>query len=191
MRHRSRRRFLLFFLITGTAASAWLLQRADEPARDALPLLSGSPDYYMEGFQVKVIGDNEGLRYHLDGRSLKHFSGEGSAVVDKPRLRVYGHGSEDWELSAGVAYLAGSGEPVLLEKDVRANRVTMDSLQRLEIRTDRLTIDSSGRFMETDEAVTVEHFNGLTLARGMKVDLNNRTMNLHAEVHGEYRTYPQ
>lgn len=186
MRRATRRRVLLLSLVLASLASAWLLQRAERPEQVATPELQQVPDYYMEQFDLKVLVAGEGLRYRLQGQALKHFTDQGGATVVQPRLRVFAAEQGDWLLQAEQGEVHDEGDRVEFAGAVEVVHPSLDPWRRVAISTDTLSVYPEESYMETDDAVTVQHFNGVTLARGMRVDFNDRTLRLRAEVHGEY-----
>lgn len=182
----TRRKFLLGFLLLGSLSSWLLLDRQEFDWQPGVELPQALPDSYIQDFDLKFLQGDEGVKYRLFADRWTYFDDRQLSELKKPRLKIVMASGAYWEIYAQTAQMLDNGRQVHFEQDVIIRRVAVNVAEGLEITTEYLDVWPINETMKTAAAVSIKHFNGLTLGRGMEADFSMQRVTLLNDVFGEY-----
>lgn len=181
-------KWLVVVMVVALSTLSWWMPLEQTPVTT---LVTGSEprhvsDYDLAGFDITTMDSAGQPRYQLQGHSMRHYADDDTAIVLQPRLTVYRHQGAPWLMSAGQAQVAKGAETVLLQEDVKLQRVTDVPQDKIEVQTPALRVMPDRQYADTDQPVTIISDMGVTRAVGMKADLKAEHLELLAQVRGEY-----
>ena len=77
------------------------------------------PDYYIENFTATGMNEVGQRAYILQAERMAHFPDDDSALLDNPHLIEFAEGAAPRHTYAKSGWLAGGGDELLLEGDVK------------------------------------------------------------------------
>lgn len=144
------------------------------------------PDFYLADFDLTTMNVAGRPRYQLQGQGMNHYADDDTSEVKLPQLTMYRQGSAPWFVRAEQAQVTAGGETVLLQGEVKLDRLMEDKGGKLEIHTPALRVVPAKEYAETDQPVAIVTDFGVTRAIGMRADLKQEQLQLLAQVRGEY-----
>jgi len=152
--------------------------------------LRHDPDYFFENFETTVMGTDGTPRYRLFADKMFHYPDTDTATLDNPKILVYMEGAAFWDVRAEQALIKQQEGFVQMQGKVIMQRKVPDSLSDQKIDVEILTSDvdvyTEKEYMETEQAVTINHQMGRTQSVGMRADLAQRRLFLLSSVRGRY-----
>jgi lipopolysaccharide export system protein LptC len=181
------RRFSLTLILLAAALAWWLSQEPEDRMFIPQPKPAHEPDYFLDGFETTVAGEDGHFRYRLNGATLTHYPDTDTALLEQPRLLVNTADGGRWLVSATEATAQQQTGHIHLEGQVIVHR---DSRARpadsLTLETEALDVYVDDDYADTDADVTITRPTGVTRARGMRVNFPQRHLYLKSQVRGEY-----
>lgn len=182
-------KFRALALAVTVIALITLLWRSDEPATpiDATALRGESePDSFVMGGQFLSFDESGQLISRFESQRVEQFEDEQLTRMQKPSALFYGkNGEASWLGQADEGRFLQNDEVAHLTGNVQITRQTAD-LKPLTLKTVELTLNNSNRTLYTDTNVEITDALGVTRAQGMKVWIDNRILELNAQVEGRY-----
>jgi lipopolysaccharide export system protein LptC len=117
---------------------------------------------------------------------MSHYADDDTSRMAVPQLTIYRQGAAPWFVRSRQAQVAAGGESVLLQDEVKVERLMEDQRGKLEIDTSALRVVPAKEYAETDQPVTIVTGLGMTQAIGMQADLKQQYLQLLAQVRGDY-----
>ena len=144
------------------------------------------PDFYLTDFDLTTMNATGRPRYFLQAADMRHYADDDTSTLIRPSLTVYREAAVPWRVRSDQAQVTAGGESVLLQDDVRIQRMSTMPRDTMEIRTAWLRVIPAEQYAETDQSVTIESEMGVTRAIGMRADLKRRQLELLHQVRGDY-----
>lgn len=182
------KRHITLWIVLLLAVLSWWVQRQEDKSFEQ-PEESESlvMDFSFSDFVITAMDDDGVPKHRLLGKSMIHYANTDYAELIEPRLEVYREaGLKPMTLDSEFALVYQNGELVLLQGEVILLRHDEARQNIMEVQTRDVWVYHEQEFAETGEMVTITDNMGTTTAKGMKLDMKAGTIELLAEVRGEY-----
>lgn len=181
-------KWLVVLVVIALSTLSWWLPLGHEPviALVTAPEKRHIVDYDLTDFVVTTMNAAGRPRYRLQARAMRHYADDDTADVSLPQLTMFRHDAASWFVRAEQAHVTAGAETVFLQDRVKAERLTEDKDDTLEIRTTALKVVPAEEYAETDQPVTIVTALGVTQAVGMQANFKQQRLELLAQVRGEY-----
>ena len=164
--------------------SIWLLSgedsKKDSPQNDEQVRTS---DYSMTEFTLTVMDDSGSPSRVIAGDKMSHYPDDDSTVILFPVARVIDQEEDDWILSSNKGKTQGKGDEIILTGNVI---ITRQDNNEIELRTEKFILDTLHNTAYTDLAVSMKSPYGNTDSVGLHAALEDKMINLHSRVKGQY-----
>ncbi len=140
-------------------------------------------DYGMTNFTMTVMDKDGKPARVINGEKMSHYPDDDSTEIIFPTTRFVKQDENAWLISSDHGRTEGKGNEILLTGHVE---ITQENNNDLVLDTDKLTIDTVQNTAFTDSAVTMKSPYGETNSVGLHADLQDKTINLHSRVKGQY-----
>lgn len=144
------------------------------------------PDFYLADFDLTTMNAAGRPRYYLQAAGMQHYADDDTSQLTMPTLTVYRPAAPPWRVRSDLAQVAAGGQAVLLQDDVRVQRVTTLRRDAMEISTSVLRVVPAEEYAESDQPVTIVSDLGVTRAIGMHADLKRQQLQLLDQVRSDY-----
>lgn len=183
-------RFTLWFPLGIMVLLALLTFWLDRTVQGPLLKRDGSarhePDYWVENFVAKRLGE-DGLPLHtLAAVKLEHFPDDDTTVLTRPNFTAMDLNRVPTRIAAQNGLVSSDGKEVYFSRNVLVRKDAGAGKDWLTIATEYLHITPDQDIARTDRAVTIKTPAAVITATGM--ELNNRTqvVKLLSRVKGHY-----
>ncbi len=188
MRSLPTKRHITLWILLLLAVLSWWLQRQEgqsfQPPEKGESLVM---DFSFSDFVITAMDNNGEPKHRLLGKSMIHYVDTDFAELTEPRLEVYREMElEPMTLDSERALIYQNGDSVLLQGEVVLLRHDEARENIMKVLTRDVWVYHDQEFAETGERVTITDNMGITTAKGMKLDMKAGTIELLAEVRGEY-----
>lgn len=166
----STRELVMAVALAAAGLAAWWYRAGGPPEVAPSVPQQGRPDYLVEQVAaVTMSADGEPLR-RLRAPQLRHYAQDGGSELDAPVLRLLEPGQPEWVIRAEQAWVSATGEEVLLEGRVIAERAASIEQPSMRILTSELLLLEATGYAETDRFVELERGDDwLTAVEGMQL----------------------
>ena len=167
----------------------WLLLKNNSSPEDttASNQVIKTSDYAMTDFTLTVMDLNGHPSRIITGSEIDHYPKDDSTVILNPVAQFIQLGQDTWQVSANKGNTVGKGDNILLTGNVI---VTQPGNPEIELQTEALNLDTLHNTAYTDLAVTMKSPYGITKSVGLHAALDQKTVNLHSRVKGQYDAPP-
>ena len=181
-------KWLVVLTVVGLSTLSWWMPIEQAPVSKLVtaPEKRHIADFYLTDFDLTTMNAAGHPRYYLQAKGLQHYADDDASQLQMPRLTVYRPAAPAWLLSSDQAQVAAGGQSVLLQDNVKVQRLATNKRDTLELTTSALRVVPAKQYAETDQAVTIVTDLGITRAIGMQADLQQRRLQLLAQVRGDY-----
>jgi lipopolysaccharide export system protein LptC len=170
-------------LLAGAAVSGWLLQ--GEYTATGQPTASpGGPDLFVNGMDLKIIGEDGNVRYRVQASRLEHFPSDDHSELTDPFLRVFGQERAIWDVRSERGRVADQGDTVWLLGRVVINRPQYADQRALNVVTSDLLVKPQADTAETDATAVIQSGHYRIEGVGMLANLRESRLDLRARVQG-------
>ena len=141
------------------------------------------PDFIVQDYTVKKLGEDGKLRNQLVGKSMTHYPDDDSTDVLQPRMTYFG-GPHPMQLRSHKASVSKDGKVVILREDVLGWRDATADSPAMSLSTSSLTVYPDEDIANTLAPVTIQH--GQSTVNGIGLDLDNKLhiLSLRNQVRG-------
>lgn len=166
----------------------WLASpQADEPMPKT-PLAQSAQfeqtsDYGMTQFTMTIMDENGRPVRVIKGDKMTHFPIDDRTDIINPIAEFLNEQQDTWVVTAHHGTTHGKGQEILLTDNVMIKRQDDNST---EMRTTVLTLNTEKSTAYTDAPVTMISPYGETQSVGLHATLDDKTINLHSRVKGQY-----
>lgn len=177
-------RYLKVALLIAALVTVWMV--FDSPDKDpevVAPLVQRTSDYGMTDFIMTVMGEDGKPSRIIKGSETARYPADNSSEIIHPETIVFGRNKDDWHIEADRADTQGKGEHIILTGNVIITNMDDPGVQLL---TDVLNLDTVHNTAYTDRPVLMKSPQGDTESVGFHAALQERTINLHSRVRGQY-----
>ncbi|HWT14660.1 MAG TPA: LPS export ABC transporter periplasmic protein LptC [Patescibacteria group bacterium] len=183
----SRLQLLVAVLLAAiAAATGWMLFRdfdQSKPDRFAGP---SRPSYELIDFELDAFDEHGKIAFRTKAPRLLHDERVKGMAVTTPQFRLYGDDGQSWQARSATAWIDHVAKRIDLESDVAIRRDTEVAGDAWSMTTERLVAHTETRRIETDRVVDVRRPGSILSGRGLSADLNEKTFELKADVHGSF-----
>lgn len=171
---------LLALAAAGSELVLWLLR---EPAPDEL--FTGPPrsDYTLAGYTLDALDSTGNPSFSISGPRLARNHADGSIHADTPDYVLAGTGPEPWRGHSESAWVSADGSLMKLLGAVALERPASPAGGAITVHTRDLTVHPRTGKVETAAAATIEGAGSILRGTGLRGDLNEKTLELLADVH--------
>ncbi len=175
------------YLVVGfLAAATWWLASRGSHSVSALYRRPPSPGYYFKDATLTETDDTGKINLTLLTRSAQQDSD--TRLIQLHDINVEYQTQEDarWHLTADEGSMPTGANVLTLHGHVVMHALG-GSAQGAVIRTDTLSLDRASLVASTTNAATIEWSPHQLTARGLRIDLTRKTLELENAVHGTFR----
>jgi lipopolysaccharide export system protein LptC len=172
-----------------------LLWQSEEPttANDAVELRGeAEPDSFVTGGRYLSFSETGQLTSRIESPRIEQFESDQAIRMQQPRATLFGEDDgASWELEAQQGEFQEALDLIQLTGNVRIirladNRATMPPSTPMSLFTEALTLNNEDQTIFTSEPVEIRDALGTTRAIGMKAWIDQRILELNAQVEGRY-----
>ena len=178
-------------LIATFVALIAVLWQSDEPTSpiDAAALRGeAEPDSFVVRGQYLSFGQTGQLSSRIKSQRIEQFESDRLTRMQQPRATLYTEtGDASWQAEAEKGEFLEARDLINLTGNVRIVRLA-DQRGPMSLSTQALTLNNGERTIYTSEPVELNDALGITRATGMKAWIDERILELNAEVEGRYET---
>lgn len=176
-------------LMAGTTGVLILLFMLSYLDSGAPPSLTADQDkkpqvkFYITQANSREFDDQGLLDFTLNSDSVRHDPRNGSARLSNPHLEVFRDGNLQWITDAQLGIVSQHGNQVKLRQRVVVRSADEQSIMT----TPTLIIYPEKKLAKTEQPVTLRNPHGFTRSIGLTADLNQKRIDLHQQVRGQYQ----
>jgi lipopolysaccharide export system protein LptC len=174
-------------LITGllavAAVSGWLLQ-GEGVLTDQPPPSPGGPDLFVNGMDLKIIGEDGNVQYRVQASRLEHFPYDDHSELTGPFLQVFSQQQPSWDARSERGRVADQGDSVWLLGRVVINRPPYAARRALNVVTSDLVVKPRSDTAETAAAAVIQSGAYRIEGVGMLANFRENRLDLHSRVRG-------
>jgi len=164
--------------------SLWLLSGEDaEKTTSSDSELNKASDYAMTDFTMTVMDQNGNPSRIITGKEMAHYPEDDSTEITFPSAEFIEQGKNTWIITSNKSTTQGKGDDILLIGNVI---ITQKENPDTELRTEKLNLDTLNNTAYTDLAVSMKSAYGNTESIGLHAALEDKMINLHSRVKGQY-----
>ncbi|NQY27105.1 MAG: LPS export ABC transporter periplasmic protein LptC [Piscirickettsiaceae bacterium] len=164
-------------------ATLWLLSGDDENDKKEHLKINRANDYAMTDFTLTIMNELGQPARVIIGDEMAHYPKDDSTEVINPVAYFIGQENDTWVISSNKGQTTGKGGDIFLTGNVIISR---ENNNEIELRSEELHLDTVHNTAYTDVAVTISSPYGQTNSVGLHATLDDKTINLHSKVKGQY-----
>ncbi len=177
---------LAVLLLLGTLAYE-LGQHRGDPSSATSSEDASLPDYKATVIQSISTDDQGQVIRHMTADTLEHYSHPiDHANLLHPRVIMLAKNVPTWEILANDGVSLDNNTHLILSDHVHGRRITQIPQDALQIDTSLMHAYPDTQTIDTDVAVHINAYQGITDALGMDASLKSGLLNLHHQVRGTY-----
>lgn len=173
---------VLAALALGTQYLVWLNR-----ARDNAQTFAGPPrsDYTLSDFSLDALDSHGRRSFQVSGPALaRRGDSDGSIYVTAPDYLLVDGGGRPWRGTSESAWVDKDGEVMKLQGQVEMHRAgSEDAGDPIRITASELTAWPRTGKIASDTPVTITRPGSILSGTGMRGDINDKTLELLADVH--------
>jgi LPS export ABC transporter protein LptC len=143
--------------------------------------------YYLNDATLTELGADGRPRVVVRARSIEQQLSDQSVRLDALELDYSTERQGRWQVTAQTGRMPSDRGSLLLAGDVRVTGAADAGQGKAVIRTDELAYDTRSNVVQTAAPVVVEFGPHELRGRGMRVGLNEGTLRLESNVHGQFK----
>jgi len=179
---------LLIILVILAVASYGLLQLVESGKIAPQTTSESVADLVIRDFNATRYGPSGEPVQRLRAARMDHFSHRESQLW-QPHITGLVHGQAQWEVWSEQATLSADGNLAHLLGQAHLRQYKDELHAALHIDSSEVRLDIPANFAQTEQWSTIYHIGGQTSAMGMAAWLNEKRLDLRAQVHTTY--HPQ
>jgi len=169
----------------------WLMLGKPEEVIEAAKESSAyndTSDYAMTNFTMTIMDENGQPARVIKGQDMAHYPEDDSTKITQPIAQFIQAQKDTWILTSDRGETHGKGDNILLLDNVI---ITRKDNNEVALHTTKLNLDTIKQIAYTDAPVKMISPYGETNAVGLHATLDEKTINLHSRVKGQYDAPPQ
>ena len=183
----SRLQVLLALVLAAiAAATGWMLFRDFGQAKPDRFSGPSRPSYELIDFELDAFDTQGKIAFRAKAPRLLHDERVKGMAVTTPIFHLFGDNGQRWLARSASAWIDTVAKRIDLDTDVAVSRDTEDAAEAWSLNTERLVAHTETRLIESDRDVVVQQPGSILRGRGLSADLNARTFELKADVHGQF-----
>jgi LPS export ABC transporter protein LptC len=143
--------------------------------------------YYLNDATLTELGPDGRPRVVVRAKSIEQQLSDQSVRLDALELDYSTERQGRWRVTAQTGRMPSDRGSLLLSGDVRVTGTATAGQGQAVIRTDELAYDTRSNVVQTAAPVVVEFGPHELRGRGMRVGLNEGTLRLESNVHGQFK----
>lgn len=172
-------------LAVAAAFTTWLvLANRTTPLTTAVAPTHEVPDYTVSEAVVSKFGQDGGLRFLLDAKTIEHLPVSGASTLEQIRLYYYDPSGRRWRITAKHGRLSADGEHLALAGDVRARQLSLPN--PLRFAAAEVQVGLKARTVRSTARVRIWQKGLQLVGIGLEADLATDVVRLDREVKGRY-----
>ncbi|WP_397451416.1 LPS export ABC transporter periplasmic protein LptC [Pseudomonas sp. NA-150] len=181
------RRFLFLGVIAGLVAAAgyWNINPETFLEKKAAQIDAGTIDFYAINAHSRQFLPDGKLQYDMTADKVEHLQVSDVTLLTMPDLNMFRGAAYPWHVQSLKGEVSPGGDHVELIDQVRIAR-TDEKNRTTIITSSRMTVFPQKQYAQTEQAVRIDGFGGVSTGTGMKAYLNDGRMNLLSKVRGLY-----
>ena len=165
-------------------ATLWLVFGENEKNKTQQQLeINRASDYAMTDFTLTIMNQDGQPARVIVGDELAHYPSDDSTEVINPVAYFIGQEKDTWIITSNKGETIGKGDDIFLTGNVI---ITRENNNEIELRSEELHLDTINSTAYTDVAVSISSPYGETNSVGLHATLDDKTINLHSKVKGQY-----
>jgi lipopolysaccharide export system protein LptC len=181
-------RIFTVLAVIALGVSTWILSSpAHRPKATSGTGAVGLPGYYLKNAVLTDYDANGAPSTRIEAERIDQIAHGGEVELSNMRVDYQGPNGQNWMLFGDFAHIEPGGKVI----DVRGNvRLQGDATQHAGaaiVRTDTLSYNVPEAIASTQSDVRVEFGAHILTARGLVVNLKERTMRLQSKVNGRFQ----
>lgn len=178
--------FPLGLLILLALLTFWLDHTVQEPFSRRDGSLRHDPDYRVENFLARRMGEDGQALHTLAAVKMEHFPDDDTTRLTRPHFVSLGKNSAPTHILAQHGLISSNGENIYFSREVEIRRDAWAGKNSLTLTTEHLHIAPEEDIARTDKAVTIRTPAAVITATGMELNNRTRTVKLLSRVKGHY-----
>ena len=154
----------------------WLNQLVQPAAARADGSMRHDPDLVVDNFSARKLAVDGAVRYTLVARKMVHYPDDDSALLDTVKLEAFEPKQPKMTATANHGRLEQGGDRVWIEGNVIVDREGDAKIGPARLTTEKLLVLPDDGIARTSSEVTVVNAQGRSVAQGMELDNNARTL---------------
>ncbi|MBP6077992.1 MAG: LPS export ABC transporter periplasmic protein LptC [Xanthomonadales bacterium] len=168
------------------AATGWMLFRDFDKIKPDRFSGPSRPSYELVDFELDAFDEQGAIAFRAKAPRLLHDERVKGMALTAPVFRLFGENGQSWQARSATAWIDTKAKRIDLDTDVAVTRDIDDAAQAWSLTTERLVAHTETRLIETDRVVEVQQPGSILRGRGLSADLNDKTFELKADVHGSF-----
>lgn len=181
-----RQSFVALALAMIAAITGWMLLREFDQTKPDRFSGPSRPSYELIDFELDAFDEQGKIAFRARAPRLLHDDRVEGMTMTSPVFHLYGDNGQRWRAQSATAWIDTVAKRIDLDTDVAIRRETEDTTETWSLTTERLVAHTERRRIETDRAVEVQQPGSILRGRGLTADLDAKTFELKADVHGQF-----
>jgi len=175
-------------LLAALAALTWWLDQKVQPLGPARDGARTDPDFMVDNFEATRMNEDGRQRYAVIAKSMVHYPGDNSAVLDHPQLIHFDPKRAPVSIRANQGVLSSNGENAYFTGDVQVRGEAYGENPEMTLFTSFLHVIPDKDLVKTDREVTMTSGNSTVKAVGLEFNNKTRELKLLSNVKGQLET---
>jgi LPS export ABC transporter protein LptC len=181
-------RIFTVLAVLALAVSTWILS---SPAhRPSLAFTAGNselPGYYLKNAVLTDYDAGGTATIRMEAQRIDEIDHGSEVALSKVRVHYQAPDGQNWLLLGDTAHVQPGGKIIDVAGNVRLQGDARPPAAGQVVLTDALTYDVPGAIVSTKSDVRIEFGPHTLTARGLTVNLKDRTMHLEQRVNGRFQ----
>jgi lipopolysaccharide export system protein LptC len=170
-------------LLAAAMITGWLVQDQGILTDQAPPSPRG-PDLFVNGMDLKIIGEDGSVHYRVEARRLEHFPYDDHSDLTDPFMQVFSQQQVIWNARSERGRVADQGDTVWLLGRAVINRPELAGQRALNVVTSDLMVKPQADTAETTAAAVIQSGVYRIEGVGMLANFRENRLDLHSRVRG-------
>jgi lipopolysaccharide export system protein LptC len=170
-------------LLAAAMVTGWLMQNQGILTEQALPSPRG-PDLFVNGMDLKVIGEDGNVHYRVQASRLEHFPYDDHSDLTDPFVQVFSQQQAIWDAQSEHGRVADQGDTVWLLGRAFINRPQLGDQLAVNVVTSDVLVKPQADTAETTAAAVITSGRYRIEGVGMLANFRENRLDLHSRVRG-------
>ncbi|MGB7933405.1 MAG: LPS export ABC transporter periplasmic protein LptC [Gammaproteobacteria bacterium] len=170
-------------LLTVAMITGWLVQDQGILTDQAPPSPRG-PDLFVNGMDLKIIGEDGNVHYRVQASRMEHFPYDDHSDLTDPFMQVFSQQQAIWDARSERGRVADQGDTVWLLGRAVINRPQVADQRAINVVTSDLMVKPQADTAETTAAAVITSGAYRIEGVGMLANFRENRLDLHSQVRG-------
>jgi len=171
-------------LLAVAMITGWLVQDQGILTDQAPPSPRG-PDLFVNGMDLKIIGEDGNVHYRVQASHMQHFPYDDHSDLTDPFMQVFSQQQAIWDARSERGRVADQGDTVWLLGRAVINRPEVAGERALNVVTSDLMVKPQSDTAETTAAAVIQSGVYRIEGIGMLANFRENRLDLHSRVRGK------